>query len=576
MKLTYFFLFFFVLIIFNPVIILAQTKPTQTNSVSVVDIFDGGKALAAEIADTTTVNTYPDIDKLFHASEVEIAQDTILHDGLSFDSSFVFDRVTTSKTTQNTVSFDSLFVSNDVIMSQTAQDSMPGSSLSTRKNGFISEGIKKQEEISFYDFIVRKCTEMLNDSAVYRALADSRQQTISETDISKYYASPFFIDLIYTGLPLNIQWQMPTDYTSMFHKTPAALSGNTYHLGLTPIAPLSLCSLRKDARNEILRTRIDLYTSIFTQLPNPSKNKSAHITSKPLKKVQFVDENYKPNVSQTLTIQRSVVSFWKKTANAMVQFSQNYVSDNWHQGGSGSMAVLGILTGRLNYDNKKSIQWENNGEWRAGVINVDDTTALRLFNTNDDILKINSKFGLKAGGNWFYSSNLDFSTQFFHNYKAVNSDELKTKFLTPVRMNLGIGMDYKYKSILSVMVAPIAYKFVYANDTTGTGVAKINPNTFGIKTGEKSLHEIGSSFTAQYNYTPFRELQINSKLKFYTNYEKVEIDWEIVGIFMVNRFLTTRISLNPRYDNTVILKEGEKARIQFRELMSFGFSFRLH
>ena len=121
------------------------------------------------------------------------------------------------------------------------------------------------------------------------------------------------------------------------------------------------------------------------------------------------------------------------------------------------------------------------------------------------------------------------------------------------------------------MIAPVAYKFIFASDTTN-----INPNTFGIKTGRNTLHEIGSSFIAQFSYVPSREIQVNSKLKFYTNYEKVEIDWEIIGVFMVNRFLTTRISLNPRYDNTVILKEGEKTKIQFKELLSFGFSFRLH
>jgi hypothetical protein len=100
----------------------------------------------------------------------------------------------------------------------------------------------------------------------------------------------------------------------------------------------------------------------------------------------------------------------------------------------------------------------------------------------------------------------------------------------------------------------------------------ISPNLFGIKTGEDHLSEIGSSFKAQCSYSPFRELQIDSRLNFYTNYEKVEIDWEIVGNFTINRFLSTRLSLNPRYDNTII---GQKAYLQFKELLSFGFSYKL-
>ena len=120
------------------------------------------------------------------------------------------------------------------------------------------------------------------------------------------------------------------------------------------------------------------------------------------------------------------------------------------------------------------------------------------------------------------------------------------------------------------MLSPLSYKFIYANDTI-----KVSQNSFGIPKGQNILSQIGSSFRAQFAYSPTREIQIDSKLSFYTNYEKVEIDWEITGNFMVNRFLSTRISLNPRYDNTVILAAGEKAAIQFKELLTFGLSYRL-
>ena len=89
------------------------------------------------------------------------------------------------------------------------------------------------------------------------------------------------------------------------------------------------------------------------------------------------------------------------------------------------------------------------------------------------------------------------------------------------------------------------------------------------------LSEVGSSFKAQLSYAPSKEIQLDSKLTFYTNYEKVEADWEIVSNFTINRFLSTRLSLNPRYDNTLILAEGKKAKIQFKELLSFGISYKL-
>jgi hypothetical protein len=232
------------------------------------------------------------------------------------------------------------------------------------------------------------------------------------------------------------------------------------------------------------------------------------------------------------------------------------------------VAVLGIASGNLNYDDKKYIQWENNAEWHLGFNTLPGDT-LHMLGTNDDILKINSKLGIKAAGNFFYSGSLDFSTQFFNSYKGINSTVLKTSFLTPVRLNIGAGIDFKYKKIFSLMFSPIAYKYIYVNDTV-----HVDPNLFGIQRGKNVLSEIGSSFTALVSYPVTHEIQLDSKLSFYTNYQKVQVDWEIVCNMVINRFMSTRISINPRYDNTAIMPNGDKAQIQFKQLVSVGFSHR--
>ena len=180
-----------------------------------------------------------------------------------------------------------------------------------------------------------------------------------------------------------------------------------------------------------------------------------------------------------------------------------------------------------------------------------------------------SKFGVKAGGNWFYSVSGEFSTHLFNSYRGVNSKVLKTKLLTPVRASVGVGMDYKYKKIFSLMIAPVSFKYIYMNDTVN-----VNPNSFGINKGENQLKQIGSSLLAQLNYSPMMNWNITSKLSFYTDYKKMEADLEIVNNFTINRFLSARLLINPRYDNTVIMKGGEKAQIQLKELLSVGFSYR--
>ncbi|NDP21970.1 MAG: DUF3078 domain-containing protein [Paludibacter sp.] len=380
--------------------------------------------------------------------------------------------------------------------------------------------------------------------------------------------NPFFIDLVFMELPLNFNWKHQPDFSLLYFGIPAKKISDGY-VELPEMLSTNhiISDLRRFTRNEISRKAAHLYCLTFDQLPDPNSNKNYHLEGKQIKSVHFVDDNIASQYDKKIEVRKAQIGPWYYKANALGQFSQNHVSENWYQGGNSNFAVLGILAGKFNYDNKKSIQWENMGEWRMGFNSIDGDT-IRMLSTNDDIFKINSKLGIKAGGNWFYSGSVDFSTQFFRSYKGVNSMDLKASFLTPIRLNVGAGLDYKYKKIFSLLLSPISYKYIYVNDTV-----RLNQNLFGVKKGQNYLSEIGSSFKAVVSYPLTREIQLDSKLSFYTNYEKVEIDWELVCNMTINRFMSTRISLNPRYDNTII---GEKAGIQFKQLLSVGFSHKFY
>lgn len=382
-------------------------------------------------------------------------------------------------------------------------------------------------------------------------------------------SSPFFSELVFNGYHMVLDtFKLPS--VDLFLEQQKRFLFPAYG------KPVDFFAVERniiEARSTVIR-HIALYNPGMIafrvdKLPDVSDLINFQIEVKEAKSaVRLVKPDITPEIKK-INIEKMKRNPWTKQSMAMLQFSQNYISKNWYQGGSDNIAILGILNGRFNYDNKKNIQWENFAEWRLGLNSVEGDT-LRFLNTNDDIIRATSKLGVKAGGNWFYSANLDFSTHFFNSFRGVNSKQMKATLLTPVRFNLGVGMDYKYKKALSLYVSPLTYKFIYANDTVN-----VNQKSFGIPTGERVLSQLGSSFRLQNSFTPSREIQIDSKLTFYTNYEKVEIDWEIVSNFTVNRFLSTRLSLNPRYDNTVIFAKGEKAKLQFKELLTFGLSYRL-
>jgi len=380
-------------------------------------------------------------------------------------------------------------------------------------------------------------------------------------------SNPFYIDLVYENPPLNFNWNLNSDFRVLYYGSqPSSLTFNTYEPIKTTTPEQFINTLRNETRRNISRTSADLYAFTFDQLPDPEGNKNHLIHAKKIEKIHFVDDNNEQEYTKRrIIVEKPQLGPWQHKANALAQFSQNAVSSNWYQGGTNNLSVLGILSGQLNYDDKKSMQWENSAEWRMGFNTVAGDT-LRMLSTNDDVVKINSKLGIKAGGNWFYSGSVDFSTQLFSSYKGINSTEKKTAFLTPIRLNIGVGLDYKYKKIFSIMVSPVSFKYIYLNNNS------LDPKLFGIKTGDHQLTEIGSSFKALFSYAPVREIQLDSKFSFYTNYQKVEIDWEMVCNFTINRFMSTRISFNPRYDNTVIQKAGDKAAIQYKQLLSVGFS----
>jgi len=405
------------------------------------------------------------------------------------------------------------------------------------------------------------------------SLPDSTLLNIKK-DTVLYQANPFFIELIYLGKPLNFhpRWKeqmVNIHFPTLKKKYPSPLP--PYSIGTKWKSDSIICDLRQQARVEILKHSAGLYATTLDRLPSPAKFRSRIIYGNPTNDLIPVDNSViDKNVKKKINVRKDRIYPWSHKLVLQSQISQNYVSSNWYQGGNSNLAVLNILNGQLNYDDRDKVQWENSLEWHMGFYSVfRDTTALRTLNTNDDVFKITSKVGYKMNGNWYYSCSFDLSTVFFKNYQSVSSNVMKADFLTPVRINVGLGMDYKYKKIFSLALSPLTYKFIYANDT-----AQVDPNLFGIESGKSMLKELGSSVKATFSYQIKKMIQLDSKLTFYTNYDDVEVDWETVLNFTINRFFSTRVSFYPRYDNTVILPNGQKPDIQLKQFVSFGFSYK--
>ena len=322
----------------------------------------------------------------------------------------------------------------------------------------------------------------------------------------------------------------------------------------------SIAAIRRNALRYITTHHADLYVSVS------DTNRLKNLEIEEIKVHHaVVDSSARDKLKINRTIQNKK-SKWRKTASVSLQITQNYATNNWHQGAVNSFAMLGGAKARADYKNE-NISWENSAEWRFGVSTVSGDTV-RKMNTTDDRIYVLSKFGYQVHKHWYVSVLAEFKTNLFPNFQK-NSNRVNTTFLTPIRYTMGVGIDCKVFKGVSINFSPATYKLVYA---LNSNPEKVNVTDFGIATGNNIIHEIGSSVRVEWRWKPIKEIVTETKFYFFTNYIQIETELEINVDFIINRYLSAKLMLHPRYDGTVDAVADQKSKMQFKELISVGFA----
>lgn len=262
-------------------------------------------------------------------------------------------------------------------------------------------------------------------------------------------------------------------------------------------------------------------------------------------------------------------NFWKKSAAASMQFSQHGISDNWYQGGESTNALLAELKLTANYDDRQKVQFDNSLEMKLGFITAPSDTV-HSYKTNADLFRLNSKLGVRAIKNLYYTIASELTTQFFPNY-TTNTNNLISSFLSPLQLKVSVGMDYKVsknKFNISLMGAPFSYNFVYIKSDK-----IVNPSAFNVEPGHSSANLFGSEITANVDWKIKDNISYVTKFNYFTTYDKVIANWENTVNFQLNRYLSTKLFLHLRYDDGVTLTEENKSYFQLKEMLTFGLSY---
>ena len=255
--------------------------------------------------------------------------------------------------------------------------------------------------------------------------------------------------------------------------------------------------------------------------------------------------------------------YWTTTMNSSLQFSQSYISPNWHQGGIGTIQLYSRQYFTFNYARDK-ISLFNEIEWTIGFVKTPND-SLRSINFNNDNLRIRYLLGHQAFGNWKYTIDATLQTPLFTKYRE-NTTTKTSGFLSAYKLNIGVGMTYSFsKSFasgrninISVTMSPLSFEQQGSIDKAILA---------------EKINTIGSDMQMNLSSVLFKNVSIQSWFHYNTNYHKVFAEMNNTINFTINRFLSTTLTVKFRFDDLVPKREDFKTHLQINELLSIGFNY---
>lgn len=256
---------------------------------------------------------------------------------------------------------------------------------------------------------------------------------------------------------------------------------------------------------------------------------------------------------------------WHWKGDHTLTMQQTALSSNWYNGGDNNMSVSGeqkLTVSRYDEDSKVTFEAVFDLKLSGYYTKADTIHRMRV---SDNEFTLNMKYGYKAWKKWYYSAQLYAKTPVFDFYNA-NSRVCKTTFLSPLEMNVALGVDYQYTSpkkkfTYSLLLAPLSYDMKYVSDP------RVNVTAYKIKEGESSIHNFGSTVTTKFDWKMGPNATWSSRLYYFTTYHSMKVEFENTFNFKISRFFTARAYFYPRFD------DNSDTKAEVKEMLTVGFSY---
>lgn len=253
---------------------------------------------------------------------------------------------------------------------------------------------------------------------------------------------------------------------------------------------------------------------------------------------------------------------WKLSGAFILNVNQGTLS-NWVAGGEQNvLGVNSIINYGINFRHGKNT-WDNFFDLALGFQNA---TSFGKFRKIDDRIDITTKYGHQIDHHWYAGLLANFNTQSLAGYDySIEPNRKISNFLTPGKIILSPGLDYKTKNRFSLFISPVTIRWILKNDDDFFDIAK-----FGVDSARRKNMELGSFVTAKFSASLSKWASYRTRIDLFSNYkrnpENVDVLMNNLLTMKFNKTLATNISLDLIYDDDV------KKRLQVKEILGVGLT----
>jgi hypothetical protein len=270
-------------------------------------------------------------------------------------------------------------------------------------------------------------------------------------------------------------------------------------------------------------------------------------------------------IASTRPIQSLDSNGWKLNGTFILNMNQGALS-NWASGGEENVLGVNSIFNYVVHFRHNKHSWDNYADLALGFQNA---TSFGKFRKIDDRIDLTSKYGYLINHHWYLGLLTNFNSQALAGYDySVKSEQKTSSFLTPGKIILSPGLDYKTANRFSLFISPVTVRWNLKHDPDLFHVPK-----FGVDSAQKVNTEFGAFVTAKFSASFTKWATYHSRIDLFSNYktnpENIDVLMNNLLTMRFTKIFATNFSFDLIYDDDV------KKRLQIKEVLGIGFTVKI-